>query len=316
VVQAAWFLQQANRRRPPLPPHRFAVMDGTTIVIATRNRWPTLRRTIDQLRSDHTRVRVIIVDDCSDTRIGEREWSSAANVQFIRLAKRYGAAARNVGVSAARTPYVAFCDDDSWYVPGAIEAAEAIFEQYPRLALIAARVLVDGQRLDLTCRLMEQSVLASRRSLPGPPIAGFVACGALVRREAYLQVGGFHERYGVGGEEELLSWDLLAANWDLAYVERIEAHHYPVRVGNDPRRKRVQIRNRLWSVWLRRSLKRAVADTLQTAKTSWADPIARRGLVEALAGIGWVWRERRPVPAAVEGNLRLLEKTQTAGSFC
>jgi glycosyltransferase involved in cell wall biosynthesis len=40
-------------------------------------------------------------------------------VDLIELGANRGAAARNVGVARAGTPYVAFADDDSWWAPGA-----------------------------------------------------------------------------------------------------------------------------------------------------------------------------------------------------
>jgi hypothetical protein len=49
--------------------------------------------------------------------------------------------------------------------------------------------------------------------LPGPPVLGFIACGGIVRRAAFLEVGGFNSRLGVGGEEELLAVDLTARGW-------------------------------------------------------------------------------------------------------
>jgi hypothetical protein len=40
-------------------------------------------------------------------------------VDLIELGANRGAAARNVGMARAGTPYVAFADDDSWWAPGA-----------------------------------------------------------------------------------------------------------------------------------------------------------------------------------------------------
>jgi N-acetylglucosaminyl-diphospho-decaprenol L-rhamnosyltransferase len=35
-------------------------------------------------------------------------------------------------------------------------------------------------------------------------VLGFVACGAVVRRSAFLEADGFHPRFEVGGEESIL----------------------------------------------------------------------------------------------------------------
>ncbi len=65
---------------------------------------------------------------------------------------------------------------------------------------------------------MEHSPLPVEPDLPGPPVLGFLACAAIVRRKAYLEVGGFDPRMMIGGEEELLAADLASAGWGLAYV--------------------------------------------------------------------------------------------------
>src|SRR5206468_1912268 len=89
----------------------------------------------------------------------------------------------------------------------------------PRMALLAARVLVGPAAvIDPTCEAMARSPLPPRADSPGPSILGFLACGAVVRRSAFLAVGGFAGRFGVGGGEELLGIDLALAG--IAWVLR------------------------------------------------------------------------------------------------
>lgn len=40
-------------------------------------------------------------------------------------------ATRNVGVERSRTPYVALCDDNSWWVPGALERGVSLLDADP-----------------------------------------------------------------------------------------------------------------------------------------------------------------------------------------
>ena len=87
----------------------------------------------------------------------------------------------------------------------------------------------------------------------------------MVRRSAFLEVGGFDARLGVGGEEELLSVDLAARGWGLAYVDEVVAHHHPSPSRDLSGRRRVQMRNALWSAWLRRPLGGAARQTAHLA---------------------------------------------------
>lgn len=52
---------------------------------------------------------------------------------------------------------------------------------------------------------MAVSPLPAEAGLPGRPVLGFLACGAVVRKTAYLEVGGFSDFLFFIGEEGLLA---------------------------------------------------------------------------------------------------------------
>jgi N-acetylglucosaminyl-diphospho-decaprenol L-rhamnosyltransferase len=275
---------------------------AATVVIATRDRRERLLATLALLEALPERPPIIVVDNASAD--GTAPTRRHPGVRVIRCDRDIGAAARTVGAEAASTPLVAFSDDDSWWAPGALARAGDVFAAHPRLGLLAARVLVEPSgRLDPTCERMRTSPLPARPGLPGPAVLGFVACGAVVRREALLESGGFNGRYGFGGEEHLLALDLAAGGWELAYVADVIAHHEPTRRPR-PARKVRERRNDLWSAWLRRPLPRAAALTARGDG---------RALLAALRGLPWVLRERRVVPPELERRLRLLEDTAPSG---
>lgn len=174
------------------------------------------------------------------------------------------------------------------------------------MALVAGRVLVGPQgRLDPTSAAMAASPLGPAPG-GGQAILGFLACSVVVRRQPFLAVGGFPERFGVGGEEDPLAIDLASWGWELVYLDDVVAHHHPA-PGRDPAgRQRVLARNALWTAWSRRSPGAAARATLTAVLGARTDPIVRRGLVDAVKGTGWALRQRRPAPAAVERALRLL----------
>jgi GT2 family glycosyltransferase len=138
---------------------------------------------------------------------------------------------------------------------------------------------------------------------PGPAVAGFLACAVVLRRQALLAAGGFEERFGIGGEEALLTMDLVAAGWTASYAADVVAHHHPD-PGRRRGRRRAIVRNDLWTAWLRRPGGVAMAATLRALT-----PRRLGGLADALAGSAWVWRERRVLPAPVERRLRMIART-------
>src|SRR5207253_11095878 len=88
----------------------------------------------------------------------------------------------------------------------------------PRSTLFPYTTLFRSQVEDPLCELLAASCLPRGDDLPGPRILGFLACGAIVRREAYLGVGGFEFRYGVGGEEDRKSTRLNSSHVAISYA--------------------------------------------------------------------------------------------------
>jgi N-acetylglucosaminyl-diphospho-decaprenol L-rhamnosyltransferase len=286
-------------------------MASVTIVTASRDRRERLLASIPHHLCLPERPPVIVVDDASADGSADAVEAAFPAVTVLRRRTSAGGAARNDGIAAAATPYVALADDDSWYAPGALARAAAILDADPRLAVINAHVVVGGTRDDATCLEMAASPLPPAPGQPGRPVLSFIACGAVVRRDAVLAVGGFDARLGIGGEEELLAWDLAARGWLMSYVPEVLAHHHPPpQDGGRPERRQRGIRNTLWTTWLRRPAGAAVRRTARQLVRLPRDRHTARALAEALGGLGWLRRERRVLPAEVERRVRMLDDAQ------
>jgi GT2 family glycosyltransferase len=278
------------------------------VVIASRNRAEPLLRSLAELARVPERPRVVVVDNGSNDGTPDEIARLWPEVELIALEENLGAAARTVGAAALETPYVAFSDSDSWWAPGALSRAADCFELHPDLAVVAARILVgDSGGIDPTCTAMATSPLPARRRLPGPPVLGFVACGSVVRKTAFLDVGGFEARFGVGGEEQLLAIDLAAAGWDLAYVDSVVAHHHPLPDSDRDGRRRTVVRNALWTAWLRRPPAPALNKTLLALRGAARDRHVASAVREALIGWRWIAANRKAVAPELEALLRLVE---------
>jgi GT2 family glycosyltransferase len=276
-----------------------------TVVVATRDRRPSLLRTLERLRALPGPPPVVVVDNGSRDGTPAAVAAAAPWARVIALGRNAGAAARTAGARAAVTPFVAFSDDDSWWDPEALSLAVGAMRARPRLALVAGHVVVGADRRD------DPVSLAMARAAPaggGPaPVLGFLACAAIVRREPFLAVGGFEERFGIGGEEELLAIDLAAAGWELVYLPGAVAVHDPApRNGDGAARRRVQARNAVWCAWLRRPAASALAVTAAHLRRGARDRAVMGGLADAVRGGAWVPARRRVVPAGLEERLRAL----------
>jgi GT2 family glycosyltransferase len=277
-----------------------------TAVVVTHNRRSPLLSTLAHLRGDA--VPVIVVDNGSTDGTAEAVAERFPEVEVVRSERNLGAAGRNLGVERASTPYVAFNDDDSWWAPGALHRAADLFDHFPRLGLIAARVEVGPERaVDPTSAAMAASPIPPQPDLPGPPVLGFLACGAVVRRSAYLAVGGFCELLFFFGEETVLALDLAQAGWGLAYVDDVVAYHHPPPRADGGGRRRLAVRNHLLGTWMRRPARRAVHATARAVAAAPRDAEVRRGVLDALGSLVEALRQRRVIDPELDHHLHLLE---------
>ncbi|MFF8973887.1 glycosyltransferase family 2 protein [Streptomyces sp. NPDC014995] len=290
-------------------PVRGAPDDRVTVAVITRDRRAGVLRTLDALTALPERPPVIVVDNGSDDATFAALCEHPAAARVLRPHGNTGAVGRNLAVRQATTPYVAFSDDDSWWAPGALRRAADLLDAYPRLGLVAARTLVGPEGAeDPLNAVLAASPLPHEPDLPGRPVLGFLGCACVVRRDAFLEAGGYHPLLFFGGEETLLAYDLAAAGWGVTYEPTLTAHHHPEPGGRDGRHHLI-LRNEVLTLWLRRPLGVAVrAGARLTAAAISGEPGARRALREVTARLPAALARRRPLPPSVERAARLLDR--------
>jgi len=278
-----------------------------TVVVLTHDCEPWIGRTLRSLTGLPGSPPVIAVDNGSEDGTVELIRRDFPAARLITCRPNLGAAARNLGVEASGTPYVAFADDDTWYAPETLPRAVELFEAHPRLGVITVRTLV-GEQLqeDPMSAEMAASPLTDGTELPGKKLLSFMAGVSVVRRSAYLAAGGYDPRLFMGGEEELLACDLVSAGWELRYIPELTAYHRPSGQ-NAPNLRHHGVRNTLWFAWRRRHLPDALAWTLHIARTAPLNRATLKGFAEAIGGLPWVLRDRHVVSAELERQLRVLD---------
>ncbi len=265
---------------------------STTIVVATQNRRTELLSTL----SRHDRP-VIVVDNDSADGTAEAVLEARPDVVIHRMPRNLGAYARTVGARLATTPYVAFADDDSWWEPGSLERAERLFEDHPRLALIAASIRVGepDPQPDPFNNVLADSPLPTEPGAAGPALLGFVACAAVVRRTAFLAVGGFDDVVRFPGEEERVALDLDDAGWQSAYRSDLTVRHVPSPRRSDPEtRRRAILRSHLLTAVLRLPWSEVTAEVHAALSSA----PGRRAVREALPRVPSAIAHRRPLGRA------------------
>jgi GT2 family glycosyltransferase len=284
--------------------------DRITVVIVTRDRRTELAHTLDRMTALPERPPIVVVDN--DSADGSAQAAACyPGVRVIRAAANLGATGRNLAVQQVSTPYVAFCDDDIWWAPGALARAANLLDVSPRLASVTGRILVEpGGREDPITPELRDSPIPRPRWLPGPALLSILAGASMLRVAAFNEVGGFSSRLWLGGEEELLGLDLAAAGWWMTWAADVAVYHAASQA-RDPRQRRILgIRNTLWTAWLRRPAGGALRRTVAVLRAIPKDTASGTALIKASAGLPWIVRERRVIPAQVEAWLRLLEAPQ------
>lgn len=298
----------AHQPVPEAPPARSEGPDGrVTVAMITRDRPRSVLRTLDALAALPELPEVIVVDNGSDGTTSAAVRRHPVAARLLRPGENTGALGRNLAVRHARTPYVAFSDDDSWWAPGALRRAADLLDAHPRLGLLAARTLVgaDGAEDPLNA-VLAASPLPEEPDLPGRPVLGFLGCACVVRRDAFLTAGGYHPLLFFGGEETLLAYDLAAGGWGVTYEPALTARHHPDPAGRVGR-SQLERRNEVLTLWLRRPLPVALRASARLTAAAAGAPEARRALRGVLARLPAALARRRRLPAHVERAARLLD---------
>ena len=210
--------------------------DDVTVVVPVRNRPQGLARLLGALRDDPATAAlpVIVVDDGSLVPV------AALGVTVLRHEVARGpAAARNTGLRAAATEFVAFLDSDCVPSAGWLERLRPHLDD-PRLAVVAPRVvaLAGG-----TGWLAPYEAAASALDMGAEPASvrplsavSYVPSAALLGRRGALGAG-FDESMRVAEDVDLV-WRLTAAGWRVRYEPTAHvAHDHLVRVGDWLRRR-------------------------------------------------------------------------------
>ncbi|MBV7706580.1 mycofactocin system glycosyltransferase [Nocardia sp. 852002-20019_SCH5090214] len=191
--------------------------EEVTVVVPHCNDAAGLQRLLSALRG-HS---VVVVDDGSDRPVRIPRTGGRCRVTVLRHDARQGVvAARNAGLRAATTEFVAFLDSDVVPRAGWLEVMLGHFSD-PEVALVAPRIVArepdasvlgryESARSSLDFGRRETAV-SSRGSVSYAPGAAL-----LVRRHALLAEGGFDEQMRSAADIDLC-WRLERAGWRLRY---------------------------------------------------------------------------------------------------
>lgn len=279
----------------------------TTILVLTSNHCAELLDTLGLICKLPERWPIIVVDNGSSDGTAAAVALHFPDVLLICAGHNLGAAARNIGVAYVHTPYIAFCDDDTHWEPGALNRAVHLLDAAPDVAVLSACVKVGAQReTDPVCVSMGHSPLA-REHLPGPQLLGFMASACVMRTRAFYDVGGYWPPFFLGGEEVLMAMDLAERGWRMVYADDVVIRHFPASRLDSRQMQHRLIRNAIWVAWMRRPLRAAWRETyFQLAQARQTDMFGWL-MLQVLWGLPRALRQRRVISPAIEAMRDLLD---------
>lgn len=189
-----------------------------TVVVPAFNAAPFLGVTLEALLSQTTvPEQIIVVDDGSTD--GTAALAEQMGVRVIQQDQKGPGAARNRGIEAADTEFIAFCDADDWYVPDKLERALGMLEKLGAACAATDAWVVRDDRV--------QGRKNEHRPVPGVLTLEFllrgnpIVCSSVVaRRDAVINAGSFNESPELIATEDYDLWLRMAVNEPIAYTPR------------------------------------------------------------------------------------------------
>jgi N-acetylglucosaminyl-diphospho-decaprenol L-rhamnosyltransferase len=188
---------------------------NVSAVIPTLTGGSLLERCLDALASNREVEEVIVLDagstDGSPERAAEREGVRVLSLPGTSLQHRI-----NRGFAEARNEAVILLNDDAFVDPGTPRLLAEVLEDRPRVAVVGASLRwedgSDQRSVGRYRTLWNETVTAipsgkvllsgllgqgvpSRKPVGVEPVRWLPLCCAAVRRSAFLELGGFDERY-------------------------------------------------------------------------------------------------------------------------
>jgi GT2 family glycosyltransferase len=204
-----------------------------TVGITTRDRPESLNRCVRSLTHiAHLEPEIIVFDDGSRVPVTEQlEGISDIALRVIRCERGAGyITGRNQIVREADNPFVLLLDDDASLLDGAsVVQALSMLTAQPRAGAIAfAQTTRTGRRWG------DPAVNESQTEPCFVP--SFYGFAHLVRRDIFLALGGYRDRFEFYGEEKEFCLRLIDAGYRTVYLPGSRVAHEPDPLGRDRQR--------------------------------------------------------------------------------
>jgi glycosyltransferase involved in cell wall biosynthesis len=256
------------------------------------------------LAQTHTDFELIVIDDGSaDGTVKQvRRFEDDSRLRLIQQENAGLSAARNTGIAAAKTDWVAFLDSDDLWMPEYLARVDAAVAERPD----AGFAYVDAWRLDVNGLFFRASAMARQNPPADPPVdpgeflrllverGNFIFVSATVRRKVFDELGGFDTDLTSCEDFDMWIRTLAAGYGGVATGERLAVKRdRPTSMSGNERKMLVNLRDVYRKAADAKAVPAPVRETA-AARTAWLE-----------CQIEQIDEEGRLRTAAYNGRLRL-----------
>jgi glycosyltransferase involved in cell wall biosynthesis len=211
--------------------------EPVSVIIPTYNRAAFLAGAIESvLGQTALAAELLVIDDGSTDHTADLVAGYGEAVRYLHQANRGPAAARNLGIRAARHDLIAFLDSDDRFVPGKLEIQTAAMRTNPSLLVSHTEEIWyrNGSHLNQKKRHRKEGGDLFARGL-ALCVVGMST--VMARRQLFDRVGMFDEDLPCCEDYDL--WLRVSPFWEFLYIDR------PLTIKNGGRPDQVSSQYRL-----------------------------------------------------------------------
>lgn len=209
------------------------------VVVVAYNSASSLGACLTSVIGDSTVSRVVVVDNCSADE--SSQVAAELGAEVVQAARNGGfGAGCNIGMRATKAPFVLLLNPDASVESGTVAGLRDALAAHPDAAAVGSVVIDHAGRPEPVRRRFpalrrapfEPGVAArlderwyARQAPHGGKVEWLSAACILVRRDAFLEVHGFDERFFLYSEETDLCARWRTAGWSVRWVPDLRARH-------------------------------------------------------------------------------------------
>ncbi|MCP4358483.1 MAG: glycosyltransferase family 2 protein, partial [Chloroflexi bacterium] len=202
----------------------------------SRKHLPTNLDSLLALDYPPDKLEIILVDNASSD--GSADWTRQTYpaVRVVETGANLGfAGGNNAGAKIASRPWLAILNPDTRVTPGWLRALTAPLAAHPEAVCIASKMLAwDGESIDFADAAVNFMGWGCQPGLGSRQLDDFneakellFACGGamLIRRDVFLEMGGFDEAYMAFFEDVDLGWRLWLRGYCVRFAPEAVVYH-------------------------------------------------------------------------------------------